>query len=445
MKRLLLVLMAGAMLTMTSAAAHPLGNFTTNVHLGLVVGEDELLVRLVVDMAEIPTFREQVGDGYEDQQCATLLDDIDISLNNLPLDLSVTGTGLSFAPGEGGLDTLRLECDYRAALAAADGDLRIENRVYADRLGWAEIVVVGAESELPTLSESDVLTNYPPDAVFEVRSGEARLTGERSETGLAPTIIERVGSGLSEGPWFVALLAALGLGTGHALAPGHGKTLMAAYLVGRRGGVPQAMFLGLTVAIAHTIGVAVLGFVTAFTTSQFQPESVYPWLSGLSAAIVTIIGLTMLYRALRGTRGQGSDHGHDHDHDHHDHHDHDHHDHGHGREHGHSHEPATVGWRSLATLGLAGGLVPSASAVVLLLGGISRGEPWWGVILVVAFGIGMAATLVGAGLIVLFAARFGLNLKLASRWQLERYVPIIGGVVVTLIGAGLIWQAAISA
>ncbi|MBA3362024.1 MAG: sulfite exporter TauE/SafE family protein [Acidimicrobiia bacterium] len=437
MKRLL-VLVAGAMLTMTSIAAHPLGNFTTNVHLGLVVGEDELLVKLVVDMAEIPTFREQVGDGYEDQQCETLLADIDVSLNNLPLDLSVIGTALSFPPGEGGLDTLRLECNYRTALAAADGDLRIENRVYADRLGWAEIVMVGAESELPTSSESDVLTNYPSDAISEVRSGEASLTGERSETGLAPTIIERVGSGLSEGPWFVALLAALGLGTGHALAPGHGKTLMAAYLVGRRGGVPQAVILGLTVAIAHTIGVAVLGFITAFTTSQFQPASVYPWLSGLSAAIVTVIGLTMLYRALRGSRGGAeSDHGHDHD-------DHDHvHDHDHP--HGHSHEPTTVGWRSLATLGLAGGLVPSASAVVLLLGGISRGEPWWGVILVVAFGIGMAATLVGAGLIVLFTARFGLNLQVARRWRLGRYVPIIGGVVVTLIGAGLLWQAAVSA
>jgi len=437
MKRLL-VLVAGAMLTMTSIAAHPLGNFTTNVHLGLVVGEDELLVKLVVDMAEIPTFREQVGDGYEDQQCETLLADIDVSLNNLPLDFSVIGTALSFPPGEGGLDTLRLECNYETALAAAYGDLRIENRVYADRLGWAEIVMVGAESELPTSSESDVLTNYPSNAISEVRSGEARLTGERSETGLAPTIIERVGSGLSEGPWFVALLAALGLGTGHALAPGHGKTLMAAYLVGRRGGVGQAVILGLTVAIAHTIGVAVLGFITAFTTSQFQPASVYPWLSGLSAAIVTVIGLTMLYRALRGSRGGAeSDHGHDHD-------DHDHvHDHDHP--HGHSHEPTTVGWRSLATLGLAGGLVPSASAVVLLLGGISRGEPWWGVILVVAFGIGMAATLVGAGLIVLFTARFGLNLQVARRLRLERYVPIIGGVVVTLIGAGLLWQVAVSA
>ncbi len=312
------------MLAMSSAAAHPLGNFTTNVHLGLVVGQEELLVHLVIDLAEIPTFREEVGDDYEATRCAGHAEEIDLSHDGAALDLRLTDTALSLPPGEAGLDTLRLECDYVAPLSSLFGELSIHNQVYEDRLGWAEIVVVGADSDLPAESSSGVLTNYPTGEVSEVRTGVAQLTGEAAVVGSSesPTIVERVGSGLREGPWFLALLAALGLGTGHALAPGHGKTLMAAYLVGKRGGVPQAVLLGLTVAIAHTIGVGVLGLVTAVATSQFQPESVYPWLSGLAAAIVTVIGLSMLYRALRdkrsGVRDQGSDHdhGHEHSHDH---------------------------------------------------------------------------------------------------------------------------------
>ncbi|CAN5151930.1 hypothetical protein BH18ACT5_BH18ACT5_15610 [soil metagenome] len=428
-----------AMLAMGTASAHPLGNFTTNVHLGLGVADDDLNVRLVVDMAEIPTFREEVGEGYAEERCATLKNDIRLRLEAAPLALVVTRTDLSFPPGEGGLDTLRLECDYQAPLPATIGDLTIENDVFADRLGWAEIVVVGADSELPTESPSMVLTEYPPGEVSEIRRGAAVLTGASGSLGASPTIVERVGANLSEGSGFLAMLAALGLGVGHALAPGHGKTLMAAYLVGRRGGVRLALLLGLAVAISHTIGVGVLGLITALTTAQFQPESVYPWLSALSAGIVTVIGLTMLYRALRNRRSGVSDH-HEHDHGH----DHGHsHDHGHTHDHPHGDQTKPVGWRSLAALGLAGGLVPSASAVVLLLGGISRGEPWWGLILVAVFGIGMAAALVGAGLVVVGAARFGLRLDFAG--QFERFVPIVAAVAVTLIGGFLLWQAVLSA
>lgn len=448
MKRLgrLLMFIAVAMALGISASAHPLGNFTTNVHLGIVVGDDELAVNLVVDMAEIPTFREEVGDDYAATRCAEHEGGIDISHDGMTLDLRVIDTALTFPPGEADLDTLRLECDYVTPMSSLSGELLIANHVFEDRLGWAEIVLVGADSELPTESPSGVLSAYPAGEVSEVRSGVAQLTGEATVVtpSESQTIVERVGSGLSEGPWFLALVAALGLGTGHAIAPGHGKTLMAAYLVGKRGGVGQAVALGLTVAVSHTIGVAVLGLITAVTTSRFRPESVYPWLSSVAAAIVTVIGVTMLVRALRGKgsgpRGGASDpehlHGHSHEHG-------DGHTHDHGHDHGtnHSHEPTTVGWRSLATLGLAGGLVPSASAVVLLLGGISRGEPWWGLILVLAFGLGMAATLVAAGLAVVFATRFGLKLGFASRWRLERYVPVIGGVVVTLIGLGLLLQA----
>ncbi len=324
------------------------------------------------------------------------------------------------------------------------GELSIDNEVYEDRLGWAEIVVVGADSDLPAESPSGVLTNYPTGEVSEVRTGVAQLTGEAAVVGSSdsPTIVERVGSGLREGPWFLALLAALGLGTGHALAPGHGKTLMAAYLVGKRGGVPQAVLLGLTVAIAHTIGVGVLGLMTAVTTSQFRPESVYPWLSALAAAIVTVIGLRMLYRALRdkrsGVRDQGSDHDHGHEHSH---------DHGHRHDHGHDTATRMVmsrpGWMAVAgdarasrrvrSFRLGGGLAARCHQPRRAVVGPDLGGRLWD-----RDGRDPRGGRTGGGSGDPLWAQTRLRLPLASR----AVRALIGGVVVTLIGCGLLLQAA---
>lgn len=458
--RRLLVLTTVALALMTGTArAHPLGNFTTNVHLGLLFTPGWLDLSLVVDMAEIPAFREKRAmdlDGdtivsatevedYATEACDGFRPEIILRLETGVLAFESRGANLTFPPGQGGLDTLRIECRFGAALSENHGDLQVENQVYADRLGWSEIVVtsqgLAIRTTLPTASPSVILTAYSNGPTREERSGsisfgpgEGSMGAVSSTTATSPSLVERIGRGVVGGSGAVAMLAALALGAGHALAPGHGKTLMAAYLVGRRGGPRTAVGLGLSVALSHTLGVGLLGLVTALTTSAFQPESVYPWLSLISASIVTSIGAVMLIRAVRRDRK----HHHPHDHDHAHEHDH-HHRHHHG-----GHDVARPGWRSLAALGLAGGLVPSASAVVLLLGAVAQGAAWWGLLLVAGFGLGMSVSLIGAGLLAVGAQKWGWTRISSGRWRQtwQLRVPQFGGLAVTLIGLWLVFDAA---
>src|ERR1700676_1107635 len=146
-------------------------------------------------------------------------------------------------------------------------------------------------------------------------------------------------------PWMVA--AAIGvafvLGAAHALTPGHGKTIVAAYLVGSRGTLKHAAFLGAMVTFTHTVSVFLLGMATLFLFQYVVPENITRVLGAISGLSIVAIGAWMLYKRLRGTgHTHTHDHTHDHphDHDHHDHHDHPHdhpHEHGHGHDHGHDH------------------------------------------------------------------------------------------------------------
>src|SRR5262249_8489654 len=178
----------------------------------------------------------------------------------------------------------------------------------------------------------------------------------------------------------VGLLLAAMLGGLHALSPGHGKTVVGAYLVGARGTARHAAFLGLTVTITHTVGVFALGVVTLFASHYVVPERIFPILSFTSGAIVALMGLGLFVSRLRAAVGNrihreahphALSHSHE-DHSHHDHsHDHHHHHH-HADDHGHSHLPpgaegAPITWRSLLALGVSGGIVPCPSALVVLL------------------------------------------------------------------------------
>jgi ABC-type nickel/cobalt efflux system permease component RcnA len=426
-----------AILTASPAQAHPLGNFTTNVFLGLEFTSEATKVLLVVDMAEVPAFRERTSsleaEVYAATQCNTLREDLSILRNGMPMALSLTTSTVAFPPGQGGLTTLRLECTLTGPVVATTDQLEIDNRVYADRLGWAEIVVratgLAASSDAPAESTSGVLTQYPPGPPLDQRQALVSIGSPSSTNQLQPSPYPVVGlaAAVTESAGTVALVAALVLGVGHALAPGHGKTLVAAYLVGQRGRPRHAVLLGLSVAISHTLGVAILGLLTLTASTHFQPDRIYPWLASVSAGVVTIVGLTMLMRAY-------SHRAHHHQHDH-----------SHPHDHPHPQADRTPkGWRSLAALGLAGGLVPSASAVVLLLGGISTGRPLYGLALVAAFGLGMSLTLIGAGLAALGINRVGqgfLSSDLAHRWQ--HAAPKLAGGAVTCIGLVLVWNAAV--
>jgi ABC-type nickel/cobalt efflux system permease component RcnA len=228
---------------------------------------------------------------------------------------------------------------------------------------------------------------------------------------------------LSPGFAVVALLLAVGLGAAHALAPGHGKTVMAAYLVGLRGTLRQAAVIGATVTITHTAGVLLLGLVLT-TSRAVASERLYPWLGLASGLLLAGVGTGLLVRARAGHHPHPQDHPPPHGH---------HHDHG----------PAgrPLGRRGLVALGLAGGLVPSPSAVVVLLGGIALGQAWFGVALVVAYGLGMAATLTGVGLLLAH-----LRTRMDGRLQLKagslaaragRLLPAATASVIVVVGLAL--------
>ena len=283
------------------------------------------------------------------------------------------------------------------------------------------------------------------------------------------------------------------LGAAHAALPGHGKTVMAAYLAGRRGRARDAVAVGATVTLTHTGGVLVLGLLLT-TFAGVAGEAVLGWLGLASGVLVVAVGAAALVSAIRRRRGRRSAydvhdhayvvradegheprstatatptrtarttirtartttrtartttrtartatrtartrHGHAHAHGH---------DHGHGHTHGgHSHDHGPGRW-GIAGLGIAGGLVPSPSALVVLLGAIALGRTAFGIVLVLAYGLGMAATLTAAGLLLIrlrdrYAARFAG--RLADRWR--RLAPSATGALVVVVGLGLAGRA----
>lgn len=487
----------------SAALAHPLGNVSVNHHLGVVVGPDSVELTHLVDLAEIPAFQalrsiDEDDDGvatavelaaWAGPECARRLEAVRVEVAGRPLGLVAGVSSAETAPGQAGLLTLRIACTA-AATASFEGPtlVTVDNDDDRGRVGWNEVVVagsdVGIDTDAPSVSPSLLLTNYPEGAASDTRSASITVTpgegpsaggsvGPAPGTAAVPPVVGALGDlvagGGGPGAVAVAIAAAFALGLGHALAPGHGKTLMAAFLVGRSGTVRNAVGLGVSVAVSHTIGVAMLGVLTLVASSTFEPAVVYPYLSVVAGAIVLGLGVSLLGRAgsrLLGRRNPSQAHHHDHgDHDGHHHgdadghshhhgHDHDHvgsHDHDHGHGHGrskrwwrHRHvavEPAG-GWKAFAALGLSGGLVPSASAVVLLLGAVHLGRIGLGVVLVAAFGLGMAAALTGVGLLVVVLGGRGIE-RLSRRASptLTAALPLIAGVAVLGVGAYMTWSA----
>jgi nickel/cobalt transporter (NicO) family protein len=485
------------------AAAHPLGNFTVNGYSGLRIGPDRLVIDYVLDLAEIPTFQaRQAIDGdrdgkvsgaevarWRDHECPRLAGGLRASVDRRPLPLRVTRATVAFPPGAGGLRTLRLECTLASTMPAGRGhrELAYRDGNQPGRVGWREITATGDgatldAADVPARSASRRLTAYPEDqlrspldqrtATVRFRPGGPRA-GDAGEPGAGRAAASRgvdrataaftalvAARRLSPGFGLLALALAVVLGAAHALAPGHGKTVMAAYLVGLRGSLRQAATIGATVTVTHTAGVLLLGVVLS-ASRAVASERVYPWLGLASGLLLAGVGLTLAARALRGHR-----HPHPHAHPH----AHPHpagpgdggdgaagpgrdpagpgghaHDHG-GHDHGGGWAGRPLGWRGLVALGLAGGLVPSPSAVVVLLGGIALGHAWFGLALVLAYGIGMAATLTGVGLL-LAQLRGRLDRRLPGPAasllaRAGRLLPVATATVIVAVGLALAAQGA---
>jgi nickel/cobalt transporter (NicO) family protein len=490
--RLALGLLAALLLALpTSAWAHPLGNFTVNRYSRLELAAKQVRLRYVVDMAEIPAFQELAridsdGDGqvgaaehetYLAAQAARLIGNLHLRVDGAELPLEPEAQSLAFPEGQGGLKTLRLTLDLRAALPATAGpwaaEFRDEN--FPERLGWQEVVVRGAgatllESSVAASDQSDELRSYPEDmlqAPLAVSAASFRFAPGGAAGALAQPAQTDPGRGAGErlpdelarliatpSPTLptvlLALLAAFGLGAAHALAPGHGKTVVAAYLVGARGTAGHAVFLGLTTTVTHTAGVFALGLVTLLVSEFILPEQLYPWLGVISGVLVFGIGAALFRGRLRALLARASarqPHAHSHD---------DHqgeagqpylHDHGDGRVHSHrppGAEGAPISWRSLLALGVSGGLLPCPSALVVLLGAIALGRVGFGLLLIVAFSLGLASVLTAIGALLVYARRLFDRIPTSSvsiGGRALRALPILSALLIAIVGIGITVQA----
>jgi ABC-type nickel/cobalt efflux system permease component RcnA len=558
--RALATLVAGAALVLLPAQvahAHPLGNFTVSQYDGLVVAPGNLRVEHVEDLAEIPAAQERaridtdgndrLAAGELAQWARTRCDDaaggarLTVGSGDaaaVPASVSAGAAKARVRPGQAGLQTLRVTCELTATLPRGER-LQLSYRP-ADATtgeGWREVTARGdlmtlAGSDVPKDSVSRRLTVYPDDllssppdhrsADLTVRAGGPALAGGEKDdsgspvAGVLPRGADRFAQALTGlvarheltvGFGAFALGVALLLGAMHALAPGHGKTMMAAAATaGGRSSLRDMLALAGSVTVTHTLGVFALGAL--ITAGRAAAPTVVSWLSVASGSLVALAGALLLRRAWRRRHGlHGHTHGHDHDHGHthgheHDHghghtHGHDHrhgggtglpqgeervpvlaaarahehgaehparartiagpghehthtHTHGHGDGHGHSHTPPAPGLRGIVLLGLAGGLVPSPSAVVVLVGAAALGQAWFGFLLVLAYGAGVALTLAAAGFAVVrlrdtTVRRLALRPRGRALSLARRAAPLGSAALVLVLGCGLLLRGAAAA
>jgi ABC-type nickel/cobalt efflux system permease component RcnA len=458
------------------AAAHPLGNFTINHLSKLRVGSGRVSVRYVLDMAEIPTFGElrrlersgkpsstQLAAWAEDE-LRTIQPQLEVRSGDKNVSLVPDTASVRLRPGAGGLPTLYFVADYHAALPPpTNGRQRLDfsDRTFDGRLGWID-VVGGADTE-PTRE----LTAYPNAELASPRNLRSvqldingalvivHAKGEPVVFASAPTTSAARSNALSDmlargssNPWtvFLTLLIAIGLGALHALEPGHGKTLLAVSLVGARATVRQASILAGALTVAHTAGVLVLGIAINIFKGYFVPETIYPWITLGSGIVIVLIGARAVQRQLQLRQPFGHVHVHDHAQAHPHTHDHIHAAHdgddGHGDlEHARLHAlPGTAPLRFSSTVwaAMSGGIAPCPAALVVLLAAVALDQVAYGILVIVAFSFGLAATLTATGIAVVRGASW-----LQARPQFDRvarYGPLVSAIVIATIGSVMVGQ-----
>ncbi len=455
------------------ALAHPLGNFTINLYSGIQLTPHKVQIEYVVDMAEIPTFEEMAnidvnGDGvatdaekasWAKRQAPVLLKGVSLSVGGKPVALHVASSSMRFRPGQGGLPILRFEGTFAGSVPAA-GTVEYRDDNYPGRIGWREITAVGEDgaaltrSSVPAQSISDSLLSYPVDMLSSplhvtqatvafapgvsapapsqpagpVSSARPGVTG-----GAFAGLVAR--TGLTLPVIVLSLFLAMAFGALHAIGPGHGKTLMAAYLVGAGGRMRQAVAVGGAVAVMHTASVLGLGLVVLSAERLFPPERIYPWLGLLSGLVALGLGAGLLVIRLgawsNAHRAAGHVHG-----------EHGHAEEGshvrdgvHGRPHGHTHampDAPVLSRKGLMALAVAGGILPSPTALVVLLAAVALHRVAFGLALIGGFSIGLAGALIAVGVIAL-RARDLVSRKLSTRWG--QLLPVLSAAAI--VGVGL--------
>lgn len=539
-----------------------LGDFTINQYCGLALADNAVDVHFVVVFGQLPALRElhqadSNGDGVTTQQerddyvshlAADFGQHLDVTVDGTRVPLRTVHWTTSLPKEQTGF-SMRVDIDFAGALPASTGvrTLRFENSNYAGRIGWHEIAVAPAAGlkvfdtdafgNSMTGGLTQALQSLPASGPLDERAVHLRFTPGvapagavlLADRGARPALAAGPASSLPAGAgWLqtqtqrlialisapqvplhiaaLALLAAMFLGALHALSPGHGKSIVGAYLVGSRGTPRHAAFLGLTVTVTHTLVVFALGLATLLASQFVVPEKLFPVLSLLSGVLVLGMGLVLFVKRLRAARGawrvptraarssltlqpafagsHGLGHAQADEHLHAHRHTHDHapvhaHGHDHGPIHAHSHRLGAhahgadqvsgassgvemhahggsmhthlppgahgeaISWRGLLALGVSGGLLPCPSAMVLLLAAVALNKTFFGLLLVVAFSVGLAVTLTGVGMAFLYARnRFGSRLGV-GRWP--HLLPVLSAASITALGAFLCYGTLVAA
>jgi nickel/cobalt exporter len=405
-----------------AASAHPLGNFTINRFSRVEVAGPRVYVRYVLDLAEIPTFQAGNIDGR--RFAHRIARRAHLMVNGRRVRLVPVEWALAHPQGAGGLKTTRFEAILRGPRLGGRSEVAYRDTNYADRIGWKEIVVGDAPSRSHELRAypkdllsspldiTHVRTRLVPGTVPETgphvtHGGALRAPDRVADTGFASLVSrERLGF------WVIAasLATALFWGAAHALSPGHGKTIITAYLVGQRGTPRHAALLGLIVTVTHTIGVFALGAVTLLLSRFIVPEQLYPWLNLVSGVLVVAIGVSVL-RARWRRRAHHHQHHHEHD----------------------------LSARSLLAVGVSGGLLPCPSALVVLLAAISLHRVGFGLLLIVAFSAGLALTITGIGIVAVLARSAFRRLSFES--GAISLLPTVSALVILAAGVAMTLRA----
>ncbi len=432
-----------------------MGNFSVSHYTRLEATASGLRLRYALDLAEIPTFEllRQWGvkadgpraelEGKAAGQMGEWAKGLEIRVGGRAVEPVVKRTTVKVSEGAGQMVVMRVEGEMEVVAGA--GAVTFEDRNYAERAGWKEIVIVGGKGASLTrasqgaVEQSAGLTKYPEDPTMappqdlraELAWTVAKVAAVVEPVKVAPVVqpvnrepvmspgaksargevakgdylSELLGKGeISGGLMVVGLMVAFGFGAMHAMAPGHGKTIVAAYLVGARGTFRHAILLGGMVTLTHTISVFGLGMVTLYLSQYVMAAQLVKTLGVVSSASIALVGVWLLLQRTGVL------------------------------DHGHSHEVDEVGGGSLVALAVSGGMVPCPSALILLLSAISVERTGFGLLLLVAFSLGLASVLMAIGVAVLYAKNL---MPQGGGWRenwLFRAAPVISAGVIVVVG-----------
>jgi nickel/cobalt transporter (NicO) family protein len=447
-----------------AAHAHPIGNFTINLYSGIRVLPGRVHIDYVLEMAEISTQEQKAGmdldedgeitederEGFADRTSTQIQTNLAVIANGQSVELRLVDSTLRFRTGQGGLDLLYMQATFEGELPDS-GEVRYTDANFTTRPGWREIAVAAGPgmaivaSTVPDHTLSDELKAYPTeltsqplnvrDAVFSFQPSDAPVeptvpAGEGSSGSSSPAgsggFADLLATSSSDRAIALLLVLAFGFGFLHALGPGHGKTIMAASTLSGSVRLRQALTLGGVVALMHCATVVGLGAIAYAASRTISSERVYSGLRLLTALVVLVVGAVMLVVRWRQRRA-GDDDGHEHG----------------GHRHPHptpKPSPGSTGFdrAGIAAVAASGGLIPSPSAVVVLLGAIAVDRIPLGVALVVAFSIGLAASLVLVGVVSHYAkTRLGRTESRIGEW-----LPLAAAATIFVVGIVLTVQAA---